>query len=279
MSAQIRGLTVTSLVPGPTLSLTRDAEGKTTATRDFSTVKDALAQPSIQAKLAKGTPITTLCSDIPIDFQHLQVDSFDSRDAPGGITTITVSFAGYSSDGEFGFDREITYSIRGTTFRRPILEHPVFISDMEDANIAIRRGLVAILTGDAYAPVTATAVGNYSILRISPIEEIIGTGGWISNAANDAWWDIIVKKGLKEYDAASLEWTRSTANAAGLTNADIANLAKSDVPPGDPPEPEEEGWWQMIDLSDERTSNASSNSITWRFVYGEKIAKLHDYEA
>ena len=278
MSARITGLTAFSLVPGPDLYLSRDAEGKTTATRSFTCLKSAVQTAFIQSKIKKGIAITAICSDIPPEFSTLEVDSSASRDAPGGMTTIDIEFTGYVDEGEFSFDREINYSLRGTTFRRPIIEHPTFIKDMEATDESIRRGLVAILTGDAYAPVTATSTANYSILRISPIEEIIGTGGWISNADNDAWWDIIVKKGLKDYDAASLEWTRSTANLAGLSDADIAQLAKSDNPPGDPPEPNEPGWWQMMDMSDERTSNASSNSITWRFNYGVKIAKLHDYE-
>ena len=274
MSAQVRGINSGSLIPAPNFLIAKDAEGKYTASRDFSALKGS----SVTWAISKGTPISSLCTDLPPEFSFLQVDSFESRDAPGGITVVSVSFAGSPEDDEFGFDREITYSIRGTTFRRPITEHPTFIKDMEATDESIKRGLIGILTGDAYAPVTATSTSNYSIIRISPIEEIIGTGGWISNANNNAWWDIIVKKGLKDYDAASLEWTKSTSNAAGLTSADIAKLAKSDEPPGGPPTPEEPGWWQMVDLSDERSSNQSSNSVTWRYVYGVKIAKLHDYE-
>ena len=272
MSANIAGLTAASLVPGPNFVFSRDAEGKMTGTREFSTVKGS----SSSFLIAKGVPITSLCDDIPPELSFLLVDSFESRDNPGGITVVTVNFKGAPEEEEFGFDRETTYAIRGTTFRRPILEHPKFISDMEDANDSVREGFVAILSGGAYAKGTATS--NYQIIRITPNEEIIGSGGWIENADNTAWWDIIVKKGLRDYDAASLEWTRSTANAAGLTDADIAQLAKSDDPPGNPPTPDEPGWWQMVDLSDERSEGQSSNSITWRFVYGVKIPKLHDYE-
>lgn len=276
MSARIHGFTIQTLAPGPDLLLSRDTDGKTTAQREFTCLKSAAGTPFIQNKIKKGTPITSLCSDIPAEYSALEIDSTAMRDEPGGFSKISITFTGYTEEGEFGFDREINYSIRGTTFRRPIQEHPTFITDMEATDDKIREGLVAVLTGDASVRLGST--GSRKIVRITPNEDIIGSGAWISNEANDAWWDIIAVKGLREYDAASLEWTRSTANAAGLTNADIANLAKADAPPGDPPEPEEEGWWQMVDLSDERSSNASSNSITWRFVYGEKIAKLHDYE-
>lgn len=276
MSARIWGLTSTTLAPGPDLFLSRDSEGKTTASRSFTCLKSAVQTAFIQSRIKKGTPITALCSDIPPEFAPLTIDSSASRDAPGGMTVIDITFAGYVDEGDSSFDREINYSIRGTTFRRPIQEHPTFIKDMEEQDDSIKGGLVAILTGDAYPKLGSAS--SRQIIRISPIEEIIGSGGWVDNEANNAWWDIIAVKGLRDYDAASLEWTRSTSNLSGLNSEDIAQLAKSDDPPGSPPEPDEPGWWQMVDLSDERSSSASSNSITWRFVYGEKIPKLHDYE-
>ena len=273
MSANIAGLTTSSLIPGPNFVFARDAEGKMTGTREFSTVKGS----SSSFLIAKGVPITSLCNDIPPELSFLLVDSFESRDNPGGITVVTVNFKGAPEEEEFGFDRETTYAIRGTTFRRPIQEHPTFIADMEGENDLIKEGLVAILTGEAFAKLGPAS--SRQIVRITPNVAIIGTGAWIDNANPNAWWDIIAVKGLRDYDAASLEWTRSTANAAGLSDADIAQLAKSDTPPGNPPTPNEPGWWQMVDLSDERSEGQSSNSITWRFVYGVKIPKLHDYES
>lgn len=277
MSARIQGFTNLTLAPGPDLLLVRDSEGLTTATREFTCLKSSVRTPFIQSKIKKGTAITALCPDIPAEYQHLIIDSTSSRDEPGGFSKISITFTGYTAEGEFGFDREINYGARGTTFRRPITEHPVFIKDMEDTDDLIREGLVAVLTGDASVRLGST--GSRKIVRITPNEDIIGSGAWISNEANDAWWDIIAVKGLRDYDAASLEWTRSTANAGGLSDSDIAKLAKADNPPGSPPTPEEVGWWQMVDLSDDRGSGASSNSLTWRFVYGVKIPKLHDYEA
>ena len=277
MSATIHGLTDISLIPGPDLFLARDADGLTTASREFTCLKSAVRGPYILSRIKKGTPITELCSDIPAEFSHLEVDSHSIRDEPGGFSKVSIEFKGYSEEGEFSFDRERNYSLRGTTFRRPILEHPTFISDMKAANAVIRDSFVSLLSEKAYAK--GTGPSNYQVIRNQPNEEIVGTGGWINNATNVAWWDIIVKKGLRDYDAASLEWTLSTANAGGLSDTEIERLAKSDTPPGNPPTPDEPGWWQMMDLSDERSSNASSNSVTWRFVYGEKIPKLHDYEA
>lgn len=275
MSAQIRGLTSLSLVPGPSLVLSRDAEGKTTVTRDFSALQGALTQPSIQSKVAKGTAITTLCSDIPSDFQHLVVDSFESRDNPGGITTISITFTGYSETGEFGFDREITYSARGVISKRPIHLHPKFISDLE-SQPTVREGLAGVVLATHFA--FGDTPSLYEIRNVANQRALIESGSFPVSTETEAWWDLIVKEGWREYDAPSIEWTKSGTNAGGLSNADIAKLGKKDSPPGSPPEPSGvTGWWQMADLSDDRSSNQSSYSMTWRFVEGEVDARIYDY--
>lgn len=275
MSAKIHGLTDFSLVPAPTLTIGRDAEGKQTASRDFSATKGALQRPAIQAKVAKGVAITTLCSDIPSDFQHLVVDSFESRDNPGGITTISINFAGYSDSGEFGFDREITYSARGVISKRPIHLHPNFIADLE-SEPTVREGLAGIVNATHFG--FGDSPGLYQIRQVADQRALIAEGDFPVTAVTEAWWDRIVKQGWREYDAPSMEWTKSGTNAGGLSNADIAKLGKKDTPPGSPPEPSGvDGWWQLADLSDDRSSNQSSYSLTWRFIEGEVDAKIYDY--
>lgn len=275
MSAKIHGLTLFSLVPGPTLVVSRDAKGKQTATRDFSAVEGALSRPAIQAKVAKGTPITALCSDIPADYAHLVVDSFESRDNPGGITTISITFTGYSDEGEFGFDREITYSLRGVISKRPIHLHPKFISDLE-SEPTVREGLAGIVNATHFG--FGDSPGLYQIRQVADQRALIAEGDFPVNADTEAWWDRIVKQGWREYDAPSMEWTKSATNAGGLSASDISKLGKKDTPPGSPPEPSGvEGWWQLADLGDERSSNQSSNSLTWRFVEGTADDRIYDY--
>lgn len=279
MSAQVRGFTTSSLIPGPSLTLSRDAEGKTTVTRDFSALQGALANPIIQSRVAKGTAITSLCSDIPADFQHLEVDSFESRDNPGGITTISITFTGYSEDGEFSFDREVTYSLRGVIVKRPIHLHPNFIAQIDALTSRaelVRNALSGIVLGTHFA--LGDEPSNYEVRSVANQQALIETGIWPDEEDANAWWDLIVKKGWREYDSPAMEWTRSATNAGGLGNTDIATLGKKDDPPGSPPTPDGiTGWWQMADLGDERSSNQSSNSLTWRFVEGEVEARIYDY--
>ena len=267
MSARIHGLNQTSFIPGPDLYLARDAEGKTTATRSFTCLSSSVGIPLIQAKLKKGTPITLLCTDIPPEFASLLVDSSSSQDAPGGMTTVSVNFTGYVDEGEFESDREITYSLRGVTQMRPIWQHPRFIKAFEDEQ-AMKMGLVKVCLGEAYAEGATEDPNKWRVYQI-PTDEAVFSA-WVSSADRDKWWQSIIVDGDREYDSPTYEWTRATSNAGGLSNDDLAPLGKKDDPPGDPPEPAgQEGYWKLSDLSDERTSGQSSNTLTWRFIEGE----------
>ena len=118
----------------------------------------------------------------------------------------------------------------------------------------------------------------YEIRNVANQRALIESGMFPVSAETEAWWDLIVKEGWREYDAPSMEWTKSATNAGGLNNSDIQKLGKKDTPPGSPPTPSGvEGWWQLSDLGDERSSNQSSNSLTWRFVEGQVVEKIYDY--
>jgi hypothetical protein len=263
MSANIAGLTSSSLVPGPNFVFARDAEGKMTGTREFSTVKGS----SSSFLIAKGVAITSLCDDIPPELSFLLVDSFESRDSPGGITVVTVNFKGAPEEEEFGFDREITYSLRGVTQMKPIWQHPLFVAAFEDEQM-IKHALVEICLGQAYAKFATEVSGQWRVYQNITDEELFSA--WVGNEDRDPWWQSIVIDGVREYESPSYEWTRATTNAGGLSSVDLAPLGKSDTPPGNPPEPSGiEGWWRLADLSDERTEGQSSNTLTWRFVEGE----------
>jgi hypothetical protein len=267
MSARIHGLTIASLIPAPDLFLARDSEGKTTAQRSFTCLKSSVQTATIQSKIKKGTPITSLCSDIPPEFSSLTVESSASRDAPGGMTAIDITFAGYVEEGEFGLDREITFSLRGVTQTRPIWQHPKFI-DAFDGFDQLKSALVKVCLGEAYAEDATLESNNWRVYQI-PTDEPLFTA-WTGDEEMDKWWVSITVDGDREYDAPTYEWTRATSNAGGLSSSDIEYLGKKDDPPGNPPEPAgQEGYWKLSDLSDERTSGQSSNTLTWRFIEGK----------
>lgn len=272
MSARIHGFTLQTLAPGPDLYLTRDAEGKTTAQRSFTCLKSALHTSFIQSKIKKGTAITELCSDIPSDFQHLLVDSNSSRDAPGGFTTIDLTFTGYTESGEFSFDQERTYSLRGSLAEVPIIEHPNYLKKVRDVTIENHKAIVALYHGRAFV---ANLLETTPEVRDSATQEVIA---YITDSDALKWYTKIHIDGVRTYLSPSYEWTEAKANAGGLASSEINKFGKKDSPPGNPPTPDGEGWWQMMDLDDTRSSNASSNSITWRFIRGKVDADLYDYE-
>ena len=266
MSARIHGLTSLSLIPGPDLFLSRDKDGITTATRSFTCLQSAVSTPLIQAKIKKGVAITVLCSDIPADFAALTVESHSAQDAPGGMSTITITFAGYVEGGEFSYDREITYSLRGVTQLKPIWQHPDFITAFSSYQY-LKAALIKICLGEAYSEGGTEASTNWRVYQIPTDDPMFSA--WTGSTERDLWWNSIVVDGDREYESPTYEWTRSTSNAGGLSAADLAPLGKEDTPPGGPPEPDGvTGWWRLADLGDERTEGQSSNSLTWRFVEG-----------
>ena len=263
MSANIAGLTAASLVPGPNFVFARDAEGKMTGTREFSTVKGS----SSSFLIAKGVPITSLCNDIPPELSFLLVDSFESRDNPGGITVVSVNFKGAPEEEEFGFDREITYSLRGVTQLKPIWQHPKFIAAFDGYDM-LKNAMVQMCLASAYAEGQTEDSAKWRVFQMPTDKPLFSA--WTGSEERDLWWQSIVIDGDREYESPSYEWTRATTNAGGLSAVDLAPLGKSDNPPGDPPKPSGiTGYWRLSDLSDERTEGQSSNTLTWRFVEGE----------
>lgn len=272
MSAKIHGLTSFSLIPAPDLFIARDKEGVTTATRSFTCLKSAVATVAIQSKIKKGTPITSLCSDVPPGFSALLIESNSSQDVPGGLASITIAFAGFVDEGEFEGEREITYSLRGVTQLRPIYTHPEFIEAFDGFDY-LKNAMVQICLATAYAEGMAETSGQWRVYQIPTDDPLFS--GWDASAERDAWWRSIVIDGDREFEAPTYEWTRTTANAGGLSGSDIQTLGRSDEPPGSPPEPDGvTGWWRLADLSDERTEGQSNNSLTWRFVEG--VAKHYE---
>ncbi|MFO0201819.1 MAG: hypothetical protein ACK528_01675, partial [Alphaproteobacteria bacterium] len=94
METKLYNIPANTLRPGPTLTIVRDADGKTTATMEFTCRKYDVGKPLIQAKLRQGTTLISLYPQAGTEFGYLLLHSWTSRDEPGGITTITCDFGG-----------------------------------------------------------------------------------------------------------------------------------------------------------------------------------------
>lgn len=254
-SSKLYNIPANTLRPGPRLIIARDPDGMTTGSMDFTCRKFDVAKPTIQEKLAKGTPLLTLYPDAGTDFDFLYLDSWTSTDEPGGITTVSCVFKGVSSGGgDFGFDsRSVVYTRNNSLQDAPIFRNPTFLSQVTgSARTTIKLGS----TGDAYK------VGSTYEIRRTSNNETIET---LTDENFKWWWDHIVEQGNDTYLEPHSEWTKTSSTVGKLTEAKLAKFGKIDDPPGSPSAPSGQNWLytgatETITVTGD---NANSYSQTW----------------
>jgi hypothetical protein len=257
MKAKLFNIPTITLRPGPELVINQQPDGKTTATMDFTCRKFDVLTPTIQGKLQKGNSIQALYPDIGLEFAFLRIESWSSRDAPGGITTITVEFAGVNFDpGETGIDppeRSIVYTRNNATREEPIWNHPDFIL----LTSTVREAIKQVSEGNAYL------ADNGNDIRRNLNDEVIGS---LTNADQQEWYELIVRRGWTTYFKATSEWTKTATSDRKLSAGNLTNLGKIDnSPPGSPAAPSGDVWLfsgateQINDVGE----GANSYSLTW----------------
>lgn len=274
MSAILHGLQVNAIKAQMDLVVRRDEEGKTTATRTFTIrAKDKQNAP-IQAAFSRGATITSISSDLGAYWNFLELETHEMADQPGGMCFVYCTFVGYTESGDFDFDRETTYSLRGVLTERPIIEHPNYLAEVKDNGLdAEHAAIVGLYKGDAY--VEDPEATNPTV-RLRANDVVVITS--MTDADALKWYTKIEIDGRRTYKAPTYEWTKAKANAGGLQSSDLADFGRKTTPDGNPPEPAgETGWWLYADLSEERSSNASSYSQTWQWQFGDVDADLYDY--
>lgn len=265
MSSVRYGIAANQIVPSHDLRLGRDPEGKWTGSQTYTIRQEDKSNTLVLQKLQKGTPITTLYSVLPAIWSGVEVDSFEFNDRSGGWCDILVNFAGYTEGDGFDTDREKTYSIRGVLTERPMIEHPKYLSEVKGSGLeSEHKAIVALYSGTAFVvPSTNTINVKNSADHVDIITDM-------TDPAAVKWYNKIIVDGKRTFFQPSFEWTIEEANSGGLSSSDIADYGKKVNPPGSPPEPTGvDGWWLFADCSDMRSSNASSNSRTYRFMFEE----------
>lgn len=223
------GVPANTLRPGPTLTIVQQADGKTTATMDFTCRKYDVSKALIQSKLVKGTPLLTLYPQAGTEFNYIFLDGWTSRDEPGGITTVTCEFSGVDP-GEAGDSNEsaITYSRNNALREEPIFKHPDFLV----IPTAIREGIKAASEGTAYLSGTE--------IKRSTNDEVIAD--MVGDDVSLQWYELIVAREITTYLVPTSEWTKNATNRGKLKTADLANMGKQVTPPGDPTPPAGQTW-------------------------------------
>lgn len=275
MSAIRHGISANEIIAAPDLRIVRDEEGKWTGSRSFTIRKEDKDSPTIQTAFAKGASLASISPDLGAYWNFLQISSFEFEDRPGGFCTVYATADGYSETGDFDFDREKTYTLRGVLTERPIIEHPNYLAEVRDnGSTAEHQAIVALYNNTGFVAGDPTAT-NPQVRQVADQSIIISS---MTDADSLKWYAKIFKDGVRTYLAPQFEWTIEEANQGGLTSTQTQKFGKKETPPGSPPSPTGvTGWWHYVDLGDTRNSNSSSNSRTWRFTEGTADADLYDY--
>lgn len=232
------GIAPEAMIPGPRLVISVSQDGLTTATMDFYIRKEDVDSPSIQGKLAKGTPIVTLYPEVPAGFAYLTVDSWDSRGESGGYAIVEIKFKGVDLSGdEWTFEGSVVYTRNNSLVEASIFTNPRFLSEVTGPNsrAAIKAGLDGV-----YVKLPSSTETTY----------YIGTPGSTPATAAHTftapelqwWWDWIVEKDHPTYNKATSEWTKTATAKGTLRASDFLKFGQIDDPPGSPSAPPGDVW-------------------------------------
>jgi len=264
-AAHIFNLPSNTCLPGPDFVFSRDTTGKVTGSQTFRARRAEFYGQILQAKFRKGTSIKEVYPNILAFLEPLVIDTAECQEQPGGIDEIYVTYTGYLQVDSEMQERETVYSRNNALEERSILQHPKFlaeVTDIEDIELIV-KGHDGIYEKNK----NASTGSNYKIWDIVTQ----GNRGALIDALAIEWWDFIVTRGVKTYQAATSEWTKSRSNAGGLADSDLEKLGKIDVPDGNPAAPPGMIWFMSGSTESRTVGTASSWSITWTMINDNDI--------
>jgi hypothetical protein len=250
----LHNIPANTLRPGPNFAPSRSADGRITATMDFTCRKYDIGKTQIQTKLKKGNSISVIYPQVLAEYGFLVIDSWSARDDPGGITTVTVNFIGIEpSDQEFSNDASVIYTRNNALREESIFNHPKFrLLDAETKN-AIKA---ASDNTARFLPVSGeirTWVGDTILTTITSADAI-------------AWNDHIVVRGNLTFLVPTSEWTKTATGRGRLKTSELSKMGFIDEsPPGNPTAPTGQKWLftgatESLTLIGE---SPNSYSLTW----------------
>tara|TARA_R110001599_G_scaffold337049_1_gene555180 strand:- start:453 stop:1307 length:855 start_codon:yes stop_codon:yes gene_type:complete len=271
MSSILRGIATNEIVAKYDLVLSRSKEGKWTATQTYYCKYVDYGNTAITDKLRKGTPITTLFNDIPIQYNFISLESHNISHQKGGLTEIRCTFSGADDSdgwGSFANDRSVSYSYRGVLGQAPIITHPNYLKD-----VSIIGDRIAISAVWHESAIAHEDTGDYQVERKKTQPGKTTDLGTFTDPNVTKWITRIVS-GQKYYDKPQLEWTINETNKGGMTQAELDSFGRREVAPdGDPLVPSwadpnnaealVHGWWHFTGVTEDKDENSSSYSRTY----------------
>ena len=259
MPSKAYGIELGEFIPQPNFRAVRDAKGSWTGSQSYKMLRTSY-EGGVAANFQKGVTITSLYPELSAAWDFLQLETWDLANLPGDVVEVTAQFAGFD-ESEYESDRERTFVLSGTRVERSILQHPLYIKEMQRDDNANHRILVQAMQG-LWVLGDPDLQGQYS--RNYRDVALIKENHDFTTKDSVIWSQFILEDGNRTYMAPTLQWTLETSNAGGLAGSDIDRLGRVDEPVGNPPTPFNGDFeWLLISLSDTRTKGQSSNSRTW----------------
>lgn len=270
------GIQSGTLIPGPTLQITRQSDGLVTASMSFSCRKFEYASSAIQSQLNRGTELKELYPQCGTDYSGLYLDEWDAQDAPGGITTLNCRFKGVivSSTSEFSNETNVTYTRTNSLQDDSIFNNPTFRKEVSDVSTqtpeSIRLGIKGMAYKDSKSP-----EGEYWIRRTGT-HELIET---ITEEDFQWWWDWIVTNGNANYLAPHSEWTKSATAKSKLRDSEMTKFGYiDDTIPGSPSPPDGHTWLYMGATESITVEGDTVNSYTQTWMSGDWEERVYKKE-
>jgi len=261
-SSKLFNIPANTLRPGPTLTIVRQQDGRTTAIQDFTCRKFDIGKPIIQALLVKGKPLTALYPQAGAEFSYLLLDDWTSRDEPGGITTVTISFAGVDqTEDDPANESAITYTRNNALREESIFNKQGFVDLSQDVQDAIK------------AASDGTAYRDGGEIKRNSNDAVIAT---LDNDESQKWYDLIVRKGNLTYLVPTSEWTKSATNRGKLGTATFSSFGKIVTPPGGPSAPSGHTWLFTGATENIQVLGDGVNSYSLTYTSGPWSTDLYD---
>ena len=252
MSATVYGLASGVLTPRNDFRAVTDTTGRTTASMSFTIRRGDYS--IVRPYLAKGTAISSLYSQGDPYFTTLVVDYHEYEENGGGgnaMDAIRVNFSGFFELSAPELEKQKVYDHVTSLGEIPTIRHPKFLL-LDQATNSPANGMVRLYNGSARWEETSSGV---LILDITTGNEIVT----ITGGTEMDWFDCIFRRDNRTYKVPVAEYTETQTNLGGLTDSEVSDMGKVDVPPNDPATPPDM-LWMMTGASETRSSDSP---ITW----------------
>jgi len=259
--ANVFGIAINQLIPGPDFAAGPSGDGKYTGSQTFTCRKFDFSTIAIQSKLVRGTPAPTIYPSLGAEWNFLYIASARHEHQPGGITKIFVEYEGASSESPEiqEDDRSLSYSLAGSLTEKSLLSNPAWINALSSGEM---EAIAALVNGTGRQSSWASSTSIPVVDNFSG--EIIGT---ITSTDGLELYNKVIIKGETTYLAPAVEWTETKTNLGLISQEDVDSLGYIATPPGSPPTFDDGRNWLFSGISQERTFTKADEVKTWSKTY------------